>query len=294
MDRPTKRTKTFADDEDNENTMVPSPQQQEQPQSLFALEYEASQTLISYNHSRTSRIPPSPPPPQKPQSSFAFHYQASQPSYNHLQRQPPNYNSPYRAAHDQYGGQHQATRNVTAPRPLPQPPNTHSLLSGSRPSTHDQTPHSTFHYSQGEGSQQQAQQQVQAFTRPLQQNSIDPTEFNEIDRVVRSAIKKAFASDDAITALALNELWDPEHYVINPRIARLIRAIYSGQATEAQFLEFRNIMRHKKKESRATRQFMKDRVLAAEDSDTPLGSGGLLDQIIDRSIAKIADGRHTI
>ena len=69
------------------------------------------------------------------------------------------------------------------------------------------------------------------------------------DRVVESAVRQATDQHRWTTAYALRTLYD-EFSQTNPRIVRLIDSIYSQTAGPEQIQEFKNVMRHKKKEGK--------------------------------------------
>jgi hypothetical protein len=77
------------------------------------------------------------------------------------------------------------------------------------------------------------------------------TNLDKTDRVVEEAVQEAVDRQRWPTAYALRTLYDDHR--TNPRIVRLIEAIYNGRASEAQYGEFKSIMRQKKKEGKKDR-----------------------------------------
>jgi len=75
--------------------------------------------------------------------------------------------------------------------------------------------------------------------------------LDKTDRVVEEAVQEALDHRRWPTAYALRTLYDDHR--TNPRIVRLIEAIYNGRASEANHVEFKSIMRHKKKEGKKDR-----------------------------------------
>jgi hypothetical protein len=75
--------------------------------------------------------------------------------------------------------------------------------------------------------------------------------LDKTDRVVEEAVQEAVDQQRWPTAYALRTLYDDHRS--NPRIVRLIEAIYNGRASEANYVEFKSIMRHKKKEGKKDR-----------------------------------------
>jgi hypothetical protein len=75
--------------------------------------------------------------------------------------------------------------------------------------------------------------------------------LDKTDRVVEEAVQEAVDHQRWPTAYALRTLYDDHRS--NPRIVRLIEAIYNGRASEANYVEFKSIMRHKKREGKKDR-----------------------------------------
>jgi hypothetical protein len=75
--------------------------------------------------------------------------------------------------------------------------------------------------------------------------------LDKTDRVVEEAVQEAVDHQRWPTAYALRTLYDDHRS--NPRIVRLIEAIYNGRASEANYVEFKGIMRQKKKEGKKDR-----------------------------------------
>jgi hypothetical protein len=75
--------------------------------------------------------------------------------------------------------------------------------------------------------------------------------FDLTDKVVEAAVQEALDFQRWPTAYALRTLYDDHR--TNPRIVRLIEAIYNSRATEENKIEFRSIMKHKKKEGKKDR-----------------------------------------
>ncbi|KAE9367311.1 hypothetical protein N431DRAFT_66655 [Stipitochalara longipes BDJ] len=75
--------------------------------------------------------------------------------------------------------------------------------------------------------------------------------LDKTDRVVEEAVQEAVDRQRWPTAYALRTLYDDHRS--NPRIVRLIEAVYNGRASEANYAEFKSIMRHKKKEGKKDR-----------------------------------------
>jgi hypothetical protein len=75
--------------------------------------------------------------------------------------------------------------------------------------------------------------------------------FDLTDKVVEAAVQEAVDFGRWPTAYALRTLYDDHR--TNPRIVRLIEAIYNNRATEENKIEFRSIMKHKKKEGKKDR-----------------------------------------
>ena len=71
------------------------------------------------------------------------------------------------------------------------------------------------------------------------------------DRVVESAVQEALDNRRWPTAYALRTLYDDHR--LNPRMVRLIDTIYNGRADDNQLQEFKNVMKHKKKEGKKDR-----------------------------------------
>lgn len=77
------------------------------------------------------------------------------------------------------------------------------------------------------------------------------TNLDKTDRVVEEAVQEAVDLQRWPTAYALRTLYDDHRS--NPRIVRLIEAVYYGRASEANYVEFKSIMRHKKREGKKDR-----------------------------------------
>jgi hypothetical protein len=75
--------------------------------------------------------------------------------------------------------------------------------------------------------------------------------LDKTDRVVEEAVQEAVDLQRWPTAYALRTLYDDHRS--NPRIVRLIEAVYYGRASEANYVEFKSIMRHKKREGKKDR-----------------------------------------
>jgi hypothetical protein len=75
--------------------------------------------------------------------------------------------------------------------------------------------------------------------------------LDKTDRVVEEAVQEAVDHQRWPTAYALRTLYDDHRS--NPKIVRLIEAIYNGRASEASYVEFKGIMRQKKKEGKKDR-----------------------------------------
>jgi hypothetical protein len=75
--------------------------------------------------------------------------------------------------------------------------------------------------------------------------------INFTDKVVEAAVQEALDNSRWPTAYALRTLYDDQRG--NERMVRLIDAIYSRRADETQIQEFKNVMRHKKKEGKKDR-----------------------------------------
>jgi hypothetical protein len=75
--------------------------------------------------------------------------------------------------------------------------------------------------------------------------------INLTDKVVEAAFQEAIDFQRWPTAYALRTLYDDHR--TNPRIVRLIEAIYNNCATEENKIEFRSIMKYKKKKGKKHR-----------------------------------------
>jgi hypothetical protein len=97
--------------------------------------------------------------------------------------------------------------------------------------------------------------------RPVPQPVIPPPMVNAngefdinldiTDKVVENAVGRAVDERRWPTAYALRTLYDDHR--LNPRMVRLIDAIYNGRADLDQRKEFANVLKHKKKEGRKDR-----------------------------------------
>lgn len=97
--------------------------------------------------------------------------------------------------------------------------------------------------------------------RPVPQPVVPPPMINAngefdinlaiTDRVVESAVAQALDERRWPTAYALRTIYDDHR--LNPRMVRLIDAIYNGRADDDQRKQFNAVMSHKKKEGRKDR-----------------------------------------